>query len=86
MVAGVKQIHARHITGPRYRQNTDFSDIPLPVADQKGGVADARAPVQGPKNKKTVIFRPKYGLECVIRGLRLQKFRGEHAPGPLWTI
>ena len=33
------------------------------VADPEGGAAGARPLVQGPKNKKTTIFRLKYGLE-----------------------
>ena len=32
----------------------------------RGGRSRRAPPVQGPKNKKTTIFRPKYSLECVI--------------------
>ena len=55
------------------------------VADPEGGGGDRRAPPpprSGFQKQKTAIFRPKYGLESVILGLRFQFFRGS-MPGPL---
>ena len=45
-----------------------------------GGAQPARPlpPVQGPKNKKTTICRPKYGLKCITWGHNSQNFSGEH--------
>ena len=40
------------------------------VADPEGArsrrASSPPPPVQAPQNKKTAIFRPKYGIECVI--------------------
>ena len=44
----------------------------IAVADPEGAqpAREPPPPVQGVQTKKTTIFRPKFGLECVIWGLR----------------
>ena len=46
---------------------TPGAEVNSTVADPEEGAASAPPPpAQGPKNKETTIFRPKYCLECVI--------------------
>ena len=76
------QEHA-HIQGPIRAYNINNIQIVCFQWRNQRGRRPPPPPVQGPKIKKTAIFRSKYGLKCVIWGLT---FHLEHNECQLWCV